>query len=214
MPRAPPSFPTRRSSDLRRGDRALPGRAGGQGAGAPGRRGLALHGAAERDRRGDADAGAGPVRPGPGQRPVHRLRRPAPETAQRSEEHTSELQSRFDLVCRAPHPLSLHDALPIFGAVIARYPDEPVGKGLERLDAEVSLSTVPLNVIAGGTRMPELARYVQGLDNARFTDFVAQLLKQLKDRKSTRLNSSHVSISYAARPTLFPYTTLFRSSAR
>src|SRR5207249_2212235 len=36
----------------------------------------------------------------------------------RSEEHTSELQSRFDLVCRllpppALHPLSLHDALPI-----------------------------------------------------------------------------------------------------
>src|SRR5207249_3003537 len=41
----------------------------------------------------------------------------------RSEEHTSELQSRFDLVCRlllapsAPsiYPLSLHDALPISG---------------------------------------------------------------------------------------------------
>src|SRR5690606_17079313 len=41
----------------------------------------------------------------------------------------------------------------------------------------------------------------------------------LPDRKSTRLNSSHVKISYAAfcprppRPTPFPYTTLFRSSA-
>src|SRR5690349_2333760 len=42
-----------------------------------------------------------------------------------------------------------------------------------------------------------------------------------QDRKSTRLNSSHVEISYAvfclARPpprsTLFPYTTLFRSAA-
>src|SRR5690242_10040382 len=41
-----------------------------------------------------------------------------------------------------------------------------------------------------------------------------------EDRKSTRLNSSHMSISYAVfcltrpppRPTLFPYTTLFRSS--
>src|SRR5699024_3129333 len=39
----------------------------------------------------------------------------------RSEEHTSELQSRFDLVCRLlpPRPLrlppSLHDALPISG---------------------------------------------------------------------------------------------------
>src|SRR5690625_5098677 len=42
---------------------------------------------------------------------------------------------------------------------------------------------------------------------------------ELKDRKSTRLNSSHVAISYAvfcfpcrlATSTLFPYTTLFRS---
>src|SRR5690606_13456087 len=31
------------------------------------------------------------------------------------------------------------------------------------------------------------------------------------DRKSTRLNSSHVKISYASSPSLFPYTTLFRS---
>src|SRR5690242_14983103 len=44
-------------------------------------------------------------------------------------------------------------------------------------------------------------------------------IKLYKDRKSTRLNSSHMSISYAvfcliSRPpnsTLFPYTTLFRS---
>src|SRR5699024_1405145 len=42
---------------------------------------------------------------------------------------------------------------------------------------------------------------------------------RIKDRKSTRLNSSHVSISYAVfcllpsppPSTLFPYTTLFRS---
>src|ERR1035441_10616363 len=31
------------------------------------------------------------------------------------------------------------------------------------------------------------------------------------DRKSTRLNSSHLGISYAVTTTLFPYTTLFRS---
>src|SRR5437868_3825387 len=35
-----------------------------------------------------------------------------------------------------------------------------------------------------------------------------------KDRKSTRLNSSHVSISYDLRSSLFPYTTLFRSGVR
>src|SRR5699024_5807773 len=32
----------------------------------------------------------------------------------RSEEHTSELKSRFDLVCSVFYMLSLHDALPIF----------------------------------------------------------------------------------------------------
>src|SRR5437660_1522633 len=44
-------------------------------------------------------------------------------------------------------------------------------------------------------------------------------LEEIQDRKSTRLNSSHVAISYAvfclnprpSRYTLFPYTTLFRS---
>src|SRR5690554_6031440 len=46
-------------------------------------------------------------------------------------------------------------------------------------------------------------------------------IRSTRDRKSTRLNSSHVRISYAVfclirRPpssTLFPYTTLFRSEA-
>src|SRR5437868_3207286 len=44
----------------------------------------------------------------------------SPTPAARSEEHTSELQSRFDLVCRllpaptALYTLSLHDALPIY----------------------------------------------------------------------------------------------------
>src|SRR5207249_6224917 len=80
-PQALPSFPTRRSSDLSRGG----------------------------------------VQRGPRHRPIHprrhlmaTIRRPLPwiaaatlltsacgyNTIQRSEEHTSELQSRFDLVCR------------------------------------------------------------------------------------------------------------------
>src|SRR5437868_2499602 len=53
--------------------------------------------------------------------------------------------------------------------------------------------------------------------SAEFADRVRG--ESLQDRKSTRLNSSHVSISYAVfcltrrppRSTLFPYTTLFRS---
>src|SRR5690606_30548937 len=49
--------------------------------------------------------------------------------------------------------------------------------------------------------------------------FTIQCNRLMVDRKSTRLNSSHVKISYAVfclirltpRSTLFPYTTLFRS---
>src|SRR5207248_5524614 len=88
-PRHHPSFPTRRSSDLserqRRGRRAGPGddsdlraeRADryGTGGGGPGR---------------NCDSGAGP------DSVVTRTAR----YAARSEEHTSELQSPYDLVCR------------------------------------------------------------------------------------------------------------------
>src|SRR3989338_5766326 len=86
----------------------------------------------------------------------------------RSEEHTSELQSQFHLVCRllllndtAPteiYTLSLHDALPIC--------PEPGVKSRR--------------VLALTRRLPSLLERDQALD-----------------RKSTRLNSSHSSISYA-----------------
>src|SRR5689334_9851287 len=53
-------------------------------------------------------------------------------------------------------------------------------------------------------------------------DAEEQQQREAEDRKSTRLNSSHSSISYAVfclfptppRSTLFPYTTLFRSPSR
>src|SRR5699024_9930179 len=53
----------------------------------------------------------------------------------------------------------------------------------------------------------------------RAIDSYYRLIDAMQDRKSTRLNSSHVSISYAvfclscrlSSFTLFPYTTLFRS---
>src|SRR3989338_6996276 len=110
----------------------------------------------------------------------------------RSEEHTSELQSQFHLVClpffffndtatTEISTLSLHDALPIL-TIHIRY--------------ECS---------------------ARGIPNA-----VYFFCRQFLDRKSTRLNSSHSSISYAflffflmirrpPRSPLFPYTTLFRS---
>src|SRR5437867_1539767 len=123
--RAPHPFPTRRSSDLPDLLRAL--------------------------RRDDLLAGeAGPVLSAPllprrpRRDPVRRPSRgrdrgalvarpqaavPAGRLALRSEEHTSELQSPYDLVCRlllatstsAPHTLSLHDALPIFLTSYVRY---------------------------------------------------------------------------------------------
>src|SRR5689334_4696795 len=110
-----PSFPTRRSSDLGArlpaplspfppaaaggGPYPQPCGARGRGPGLGGRRpGSHPRGAWVEPRRSRRQAASLPVR--------------------RSEEHTSELQSQFHLVCRPPsptasYPLSLHDALPI-----------------------------------------------------------------------------------------------------
>src|SRR5207248_10599299 len=79
-PLAPSSFPTRRSSDLE-GD----ARAGGRAAGG-------VHGGAGRERDGAVE-GHRPA--GGGDAAAQRGGLP-----QRSEEHTSELQSPYDLVCR------------------------------------------------------------------------------------------------------------------
>src|SRR5204863_10079259 len=73
------SFPTRRSSDLFAGQSAP---AAAAGFFRRDQRGLPDHG-------GRADDADGP-----------RRRRPTPWSGSRSEEHTSELQSRRDLVCR------------------------------------------------------------------------------------------------------------------
>src|SRR5690606_33490080 len=49
------------------------------------------------------------------------------------------------------------------------------------------------------------------LKNSPTTPWAAWFGAWQRDRKSTRLNSSHVTISYATVCTLIPYTTLFRS---
>src|SRR5206468_1807819 len=52
---------------------------------------------------------------------------------QRSEEHTSELQSRSDLVCRPIRTLSLHDALPISSTTVgARRAARPARSSIRR----------------------------------------------------------------------------------
>src|SRR5207248_5431932 len=96
--RAPPSFPTRRSSDLEAAMRSLPGVALGTGvllallATMPGR-----VGAADADEALLKDAKI--ATDGPGLLEFFRERTHSTPT-DRSEEHTSELQSPYDLVCR------------------------------------------------------------------------------------------------------------------
>src|SRR5690606_41865271 len=90
-------------------------------------------------------------------------------------------------------PLSLHDALPISirpselrPVDLKRKPRSAVGKGLPRHRGAADDSGAPLDL--GGIRHFE----EQHLGASR-----SQAPDKLLDRKSTRLNSSHVKISYA-----------------
>src|SRR5690606_40857175 len=92
-----PAFPTRRSSDLDLpddgGETVAEGRAATPVA----------DGEGEQRCRVDRGAGVGDGGEVPGEAPQHALDRPEvvdPAVVARSEEHTSELQSRENLVCR------------------------------------------------------------------------------------------------------------------
>src|ERR1035438_7424492 len=67
-------------------------------------------------------------------------------------------------------------------------------------------------------RSPSSVRLANSCTNGS-TSNQAISVRFVSDRKSTRLNSSHLGISYAVfcprppTPTLFPYTTLFRSES-
>src|SRR5690606_40401543 len=93
--------------------------------------------------------------------------------------------------------LSLHDALPICagdellaGAALAEHEDGGVG-GRDSLDEAVDLAhrAAGAHHLARRRARGQLALKVLGL--------LAQALELRQDRKSTRLNSSHVKISYA-----------------
>src|SRR5687768_16926368 len=148
-----------------------------------------------------------------------------PDSACRSEEHTSELQSRLHLVCRLllPPPttdvytLSLHDALPILRGGATRHLSTHVFAA-----QQVPQNAVPVRDrrwIGKAGRIIDVLR-VLARRQRRHQAFQAALTLHV-DRKSTRLNSSHGYISYAVfcflrqppTSTLFPYTTLFRSCA-
>src|SRR5438876_737796 len=142
----------------------------------------------------------------------------------RSEEHTSELQSPVHLVCRlllAPLPtafstLSLHDALPIC-----------LVQGAVDVIGLVTLGRVAVVKEAGDRLAVRRQQQVHDreagvIGHAEGIAVTAHVERRClrRDRKSTRLNSSHPSISYAVfcllrsppRFPLFPYTTLFRSA--
>src|SRR5437879_4832517 len=134
-----------------------------------------------------------------------------PGVGARSEEHTSELQSPMYLVCPHIYTLSLHDALPIYLALPFFVP------ALRQFRFVWVLGSVLLfglgtnfypyfytHYIAATTGLFVLIGLV-GLER------LSRIQVSGRDRKSTRLNSSHRCISYAPTSTLFPYTTLFRS---
>src|SRR5699024_12049892 len=95
------------------------------------------------------------------------------------------------------HPLSLHDALPISDdadcrAVIKGAQQQPLALGVGQQAVKEALQT-PFAAAAVRTETVDMNRVVAhgaGADSRCSLHFAV-------DRKSTRLNSSHVSISYA-----------------
>src|SRR5699024_12388825 len=84
----------------------------------------------------------------------------------------------------SPRPLSLHAALPIF-------PPE----GNEQAELTISLGTTDYDVDT--TEYNVLDIDFAALEKSTSNEALKALDRYFADRKSTRLNSSHVSISYA-----------------
>src|SRR5699024_12531374 len=87
------------------------------------------------------------------------------------------------------HTLSLHDALPIYSLLLI------VGHSVRALPAKYFMISACYDGNPTGFSMPVVHTSNYTLRAAQ-PDDIPQIL-QLIDRKSTRLNSSHVSISYA-----------------
>src|SRR5688500_1561369 len=211
MPRAVHSAPTRRSSDLARAPdvEAVP-----MGGPDPhrhnGRRGLGvLHPVVRRVASLRASAPDHVRREVRDRRDV--LHAPQVRPQARSEEHTSELQSPCNLVCPEPSTLPLHDALPILH-------EHPTWKQYRWVALILTAITVVEVWVYYIPSFVESRLFVPALLIMSAVKFaiVVMFYMHLKydhklDRKSTRLNSSHLVISYAPSRPLCPYTTLFRS---
>src|SRR5690606_41341432 len=90
-----------------------------------------------------------------------------------------------------PYPLSLHDALPI-----CYYTTLP-NKLFEYVMAEVPVLGSDSPGIGKVVAETGVGEVVDPVDPVSLADATRKILADPEDRKSTRLNSSHVKISYA-----------------
>src|SRR5690606_42163762 len=93
------------------------------------------------------------------------------------------------------YTLSLHDARPIYFA--GHFPNRPVMPGVLILEAMAQAGAVLAYKSTNTTPEDGVLYYFAGIDNVRFRKIVEPGDQLRLDRKSTRLNSSHVKISYA-----------------
>src|SRR5690349_6531921 len=139
-----------------------------------------------------------------------RLRRQDGSCATRSEEHTSELQSRRDLVCRLllekkKMNTTTHISLLHYTIIFSNKPRPPTS------------TLFPYTTLFRSSHQPERREHhggIRRLDEAGGcgrpgalpdrndhrvwgNDCAGRMVPVRRDRKSTRLNSSHVEISYA-----------------
>src|SRR5207253_10598638 len=96
---------------------------------------------------------------------------------------------------RAIYTLSLHDALPIYRGEVFRLGGDFLGlHGLQERD-QCEDEFLERGQVDGGGRSHEVGQAAEN-DVVMFL-FLIRRLSAFQDRKSTRLNSSHVAISYA-----------------
>src|SRR5205814_10431806 len=95
----------------------------------------------------------------------------------------------------SPSTLSLHDALPIFpGRRMMNSHLCTVALARQLLP---ELKSFRLGALAEHFSVPHRSRHRAGDDAHATARVFIRLLEHLQDRKSTRLNSSHLGISYA-----------------
>src|SRR5437773_1605173 len=119
--------------------------------------------------------------------------------AYRSEEHTSELQSHHDLVCRLlPPPTST--LFPYTTLFRSSHPAAPFSLGASHLCHDSSSFLSPRRCRCRVWRLPSVSlKQRSSLWSIRAFDTSLRMTMVVAptDRKSTRLNSSHITISYA-----------------